>query len=191
MKIEAKMKSPTRVITGIVRLSFSNLFEPRQNDDGSKGRYDCCLLIDKSDETTIECINKATEGAKAKGIAEKWGGKAPKNFQNPLHDGDDKEDDQYSDTFKGVMYVNPKSKSRPGIVDKHGAKIIDPEELYSGCYVIAALSFFPYEMNGNRGVGIGIDNVMKWKDGESLAGKPSADNDFAGIEADDDEDDDI
>lgn len=187
--IEAKMKGDSRVVTGMVRLSFSNLFEPRPTDDGSKGRYDCCLLIDKSDKKTIECINKAIDAAKAKGIKEKWSNKLPKNMQLPLHDGDEKEDDQYSEQFEGKMFINPKSKSRPGIVDKHGAPIIDHEELYSGCYVLAALSFFPYDTNGNKGVGVGIDNIMKVKDGESLAGKPSASNDFEGIDIEDEDDD--
>lgn len=189
MAIKAQMKGETRVITGKVRLSFSNLFEPRKNDDGTTGRYDCCLLIDKDDKDTINCINKAIENAKAKGVADKWGGKMPKNFQIPLHDGDEKEDDQYSEQFVGNMFINPKSKSRPGIVDKHGARIIDAEEIYSGCWVVAALSFFPYDMNGNRGVGVGIDNVMKLADGESLAGKPSAESDFAGYTDEDDDDD--
>lgn len=187
--IEAKMKGDNRVVTGVVRLSFSNLFEPRLNEDGSKGRYDCCLLIDKKDKKTIECINKAIEAAKAKGIKEKWANKLPKNLQLPLRDGDEKEDDQYSDQFKGMMFINPKSKSRPGIVDKNFAPILDPEELYSGCYVVAAISFFPYDTNGNKGVGVGIDNVLKVKDGDSLAGKPSANNDFEGVEFDDEDDD--
>ena len=191
MAIKAQMKGETRVITGKVRLSFSNLFEPRKNDDGTTGRYDCCLLIDKDDKDTINCINKAIENAKAKGVADKWGGKIPKNFQIPLHDGDEKEDDQYSEQFVGNMFINPKSKSRPGIVDKHGARIIDAEEIYSGCWVVAALSFFPYDMNGNRGVGVGIDNVMKLADGDSLAGKPSAESDFAGYTDEDDDDDDL
>lgn len=187
--IEAKMKGDNRVVTGMVRLSFCNLFEPRVNEDGTKGRYDCCLLIDKSDKKTIECINKAIENAKAKGVKEKWSNKLPKNLQLPMHDGDEKEDDQYSEQFTGKMFLNPKSKSRPGIVDKHGAPIIDPEELYSGCYVLAALSFFPYDTNGNKGVGVGIDNILKVKDGDSLAGKPSASNDFDGVEFDDEDDD--
>lgn len=191
MAIKAQMKGDTRVITGKVRLSFSNLFEPRKNDDGTAGRYDCCLLIDKDDKDTIACINKAIENAKAKGVESKWGGKIPKNLQLPLHDGDEKEDDQYSEQFEGKMFINPKAKSRPGIVDKHGARIIDAEEIYSGCWVVAAISFFPYDANGNRGVGVGIDNVMKIADGESLAGKPSADSDFAGVAVDDDDDDDI
>ena len=100
-------------------------------------------------------------------------------------------DRQYSEQFAGNMFINPKAKSRPGIVDKHGARIIDAEEIYSGCWVVAALSFFPYDMNGNRGVGVGIDNVMKLADGESLAGKPSAESDFAGYTDEDDDDDDL
>lgn len=187
--IKATMKGESRVVTGVVRLSFCNLFEPRKNDDGTTGKYDCCLLIPKSDTDTIACINKAIDAAKAKGIKERWGNKLPKNLQIPLRDGDEKEDDQYSDQFRGNCFINPKSKSRPGMVDRNGARILDAEELYSGCYVIAALSFFPYEISGNRGVGVGIDNIMKIKDGESLCGRPGTESDFAGVQFDDDEED--
>lgn len=187
-KIKATMKGETRVVTGLVRLAFVNLFSPRVNDDGTPGRYDVCLLIDKSDKDTIDCINKAVEAAKARGIKEKWAGKLPKNLLLPLKDGDDREDDQYGG-FENCMYLNARSKSRPGIVDKHGAQILDEEELYSGCYALCGISFFPYD-NNSKGIGVSIDNVMKVKDGESLAGKPTASSDFDGIELDDDDDDD-
>lgn len=55
--------------------------------------------------------------------------------------------------------------------------------------MLAALSFFPYEISGNRGVGVGIDNIMKIKDGESLCGRPGTESDFAGVQFDDDEED--
>lgn len=187
-KITAKMKGDTRVVTGVVRLSFNHLFEPRANDDGTPGRYDCCLLIDKTDEETIKCVNEAIKNAKAKGVTEKWGNKVPANLQTPLHDGDEKEDDQYSSDFVGKMYLNPKSKQKPGMVDKNCAPIMDPEDLYSGCYILAALSFYPYNVNGKRGVGVGIDNVMKIRDGEPLGGRASADSDFGGVQVDDEDD---
>lgn len=187
-KIKAVMKGDSRVVTGVVRLAFVNLFSPRPNDDGTPGRYDVCILIDKDDKSTIDCINKAVEAAKARGVKEKWAGKLPKNLLLPLKDGDDREDDQYGG-FENCMFLNARSKSRPGIVDKTGAKILDEEELYSGCYALCGLSFFPYD-NNSKGVGVSIDNVMKIKDGEALAGKPSAESDFAGVAIDDDEDDD-
>lgn len=189
MAIKAQLKGETRVITGKVRLAFVNLFSPRVNDDGTQGKYDVCILIDKEDKDTIKAINKAVENAQAKGVKEKWAGKLPKKLTLPLHDCDDREDDQYGG-FDNVMYLNAKSKSRPAIVDKKLNRILDEEELYSGCYAICAISFYPYAASANNGVGVAIDNVMKIADGEHLAGKPAAESDFEGMNFDDDDEDD-
>ena len=42
---------------------------------------------------------------------------------------------------------------------------------------------------GNRGIAVGLNNVMKFKDDDSLGGRASADADFAEIKDDDDDDD--
>ena len=42
----------TKVITGKVRFSYANVFEPRKNDDGTE-KYSVSLLIDKDDTKTI------------------------------------------------------------------------------------------------------------------------------------------
>ena len=43
------------------------------------------------------------------------------------------------------------------------------------------MKFFGYSQNGRRGIGCGLGNVMKIRDGEPLAGGASAAADFAGI----------
>lgn len=180
------MKGEARVVTGLVRLAFCHVFEPRLNDDGSKGKYGVCLIIPKGDKETVQCIKKAVEAAKARGVRELWHNKLPSKLALPLQDGDDRDDAR--EEFAGAYYMNAKSKNRPGVVDKHLAPILDEEELYSGCWAVVSLSFFPYQANGNNGVAAGLDNIMKVKDDESFSGKPDAGSDFAGIEADDDDD---
>lgn len=187
--IKAQMKGEDRVITGLVRLSFVHLFTPRTGDNGEPDKYGVCLLIDKDDKETVRCINKAVEAAKARGLRERWGGKMPKKLMTPLNDGDEREDGR--EEYAGKYYVNAKSKSRPGVVDRNCHRIMDEEEVYSGCYAVCAISFFPYAATGNNGVGCSIDNVMKVKDGEPLAGKPAAESDFGGVEIPDDDDDDL
>ena len=48
-------------------------------------------------------------------------------------------------------------------------------------YARVTLNFFSFNSNGNKGVGCGLGNVMKTRDGEPLAGGASAASDFEGI----------
>ena len=102
----------------------------------------------------------------------------------PLRDGDDKDDEVY----EGMLYVNAKSNTRPGIVDRDKNPIADEEEIYSGVWAIVSVTFYPYDTNGNRGVACGLNNIMKFKDDEKLGGRTSAENDFADIDNEDDDD---
>lgn len=40
------------------------------------------------------------------------------------------------------------------------------------------LNFFPYNTNGNRGVGCGLNNVQKTREGDPLTGRTTAAEDF-------------
>ncbi|MBR5878844.1 MAG: DUF2815 family protein, partial [Akkermansia sp.] len=55
---------------------------------------------------------------------------------------------------------------------------LDSEDFYSGCWGAASVNFFPYDSNGNKGVGVGLNNVIKTRDDERLSGGSSAEADF-------------
>ena len=61
--------------------------------------------------------------------------------------------------------------------------------MYSGCYGRASINFYPYSVNGNKGVGVGLNNVQKLTDGERLGGsRATAESDFGdGFEDSDDD----
>jgi hypothetical protein len=65
---------------------------------------------------------------------------------------------------------------------------VDEDEIYSGVWAIISVTFYGYDVSGNRGIACGLNNVMKFKDGERLGGRSSADNDFADIDAEEDDD---
>ena len=48
-----------------------------------------------------------------------------------------------------------------------------------GCYCIASVNFFGYSKGKNPGVGVGLNNLMKVKDGDRLDGRIDANDDFA------------
>lgn len=176
----------TKVVFGPCRLSYTHVFTKYAPDgDTDNGKYMTNVLIPKSEKETVKALQQAIEVAKKSGIVSKWGGKEPKNLELPLRNGDtDKDDEVYEDCF----FINAKSSTRPGICDKNKNPIVDEEEIYSGVYAYVSVSFYPYDKNGNRGIACGLNNIMKFKDGERLGGRTSAENDFADIDAEDDED---
>ena len=181
--ITPKVKD-SKVVFGPCRLSYTHVFSKYNPDgDDKNAKYMTNVLIPAGEKETLAAIRKAIEAAKNSGIVSKWGGKEPKKLDMPLRDGDDKDDDVYA----GMLYVNAKSSTRPGIVDRGKAPIVDEEEVYSGVWAIVSVTFYPYDTNGNRGVACGLNNIMKFKDDEKLGGRTSAENDFAGIDEDEDD----
>lgn len=174
----------SKVVFGPCRLSYTHVFQKYVATGDTDGKYMTNILIPKDETETIKAIQAAIETAKKSGIVSKWSGKEPKKLDMPLRDGDDKDEDIYEDHF----YLNAKSTTRPGIVDKHKAPIVDEEEVYSGVWCIVSVTFFAYDVNGNKGVACGLNNLMKFKDDEHLGGRVSAESDFGDIDMDDDDD---
>lgn len=174
-------EKPGKVITGKVRMSYVHVFEPAAIEGSTDQKYSVCLLIPKTDKVTLGKINQAIEEIKASDAAKAtWGGKVPTGptFKTPLRDGDEERGDK--EEYKGMMFVNANcsEKSKPQVVDKKGMPITSPDEFYSGCYGRASVNFYAFNKNGNKGIACGLNNLMKLDDGESLAGRSSASEDF-------------
>lgn len=173
----------TKVVTGEVRLSYANVWEPK-SINGGKEKYSVSIIIPKSDQKTIEKIEKAIDAAIEEGLG-KFGGKKPnkKAIKLSLRDGDVEKDDE---AYKDAYFVNANSMTAPQIVDMKVEPILDRSEIYSGVYARVSLSFYAFNVNGNKGVACGLRNIQKIKDGEPLGGKTSASEDFDALDADDD-----
>ena len=169
-------KATTKVVTGIVRLSYANVWEPA-SINGSKPKYSVSLIIPKGDTKTIADINAAIDAAIQEGAA-KFGGKIPNKaaLKLPLRDGDIERDDE---AYKGSYFVNANSTTAPEVVDRSLQRILDRNEVYSGCYARVSINFYAFNSNGNRGIACGLGNIQKVRDGEPLGGKTSAAADFA------------
>jgi len=176
--------NPTKVVTGVVRLSYANVWETKSINGGTE-KFSVSLIIPKSDTKTIEAINIAVDAAIEEGCG-KFGGKIPSKaaLKLPLRDGDiDRPDDVvYADCY----FVNANSNSAPEIVDKSLNTILSRSEVYSGVYARVSINFYAFNSNGNRGIACGLGNIQKVRDGEPLGGKTSAVDDFI---SDYDEDD--
>lgn len=177
------MRNKTKVVTGLVRLSFAHVWEPH-SIQGGKEKYSASLIIPKDDTEAIEKIEKAVDAAIEEGIA-KFGGKKPKKgtLKLPLRDGDlEKDDEAYKDSY----FVNANSMTAPQIVDANVEPILDRAEVYSGVYARVSITFYAFNVNGNKGVACGLGNIQKIKDGAPFGGGSSATDDFESV--DDNED---
>ena len=168
----------TKVVTGKVRFSFVNIFEPRASQDGGDPKYSVTLLIPKSDKATMGKIKEAMEEARQNFCAKNGSSALPAKPSNTLHDGDGQKDngDEYGPECKGHYVMTVSSKDRPVIVDAARNEILDRTEVYSGCYGRAAINFYGYNSHGKKGISAGLLSVQKLSDGEPFGTRGSADD---------------
>ena len=168
------------IMTPEARLCFPALFTPKVTQSG-KEKYTATLLIPKTvDITALQ--NIVTQTAQQQ-WPDQWK-QIPWN--NPIQDGDTavfrsgknvgkRKCDVYPE-YAGHWAVDATKQARdrnnqvvppPPVVDQNVQKVLDPEVVYSGCYVIANVNAWAYQ-NQQYGVGIGLNAVQKVRDGERL-----------------------
>ena len=174
----------TRVVIGPIRFSYANVYEPKKAEGSEEAKYSTSILIEKKQKEIEQEIRKAIEKEKQENLA-KFGGVIPKNLWIPLRDGD--VDRPENEDYAGHYFLNASSKTAPEIVDKKRQPILDKTAFYSGCYGYVSLTFYAFNKNGNKGIACGLNNIMKTKDGEPLGGRSRAEDDFAHIVLEEDE----
>ena len=183
----AKYMNPTKVITGPnTTFSYLNCWDPKAIQGGTP-KFSVSLIIPKSDVKTIEKIKAAIQAAYEEGQSKlKGNGKSVpvlSTLKTPLRDGDlERPDDE---AYKNSYFINANSGTAPGIVDADRQPILDRSEMYSGVKGRASINLYAYNVNGNRGIACGLNNLQKISDGTPLGGKSRAEDDFA---TEDDED---
>ena len=143
----------TKVVTGKVRFSFCNIFEPKASPDGGEPKYGVTLLIPKSDTATLTKINAAMNEARENFCQKNGASALPAKPITPLHDGDGNKPstgDPYGPECKGCYVMAVSTKQKPVIVDAFRNEITDPTEVYSGCYGRISVTFYGYNSNGNQ-----------------------------------------
>lgn len=193
---------------GPVRFSYLHIVEPRQNEDGTPGKYDATLLIPKDDKETLARINKAIDDAYQEAVTKMWGGKKPKEgyWFNPLQDGDapNRNGEERSESFAGHYFLAAKSSRKPQLILFRGGEVaengkvlkpgkleecINMDDFYSGCYGYASVAFGGFDNNNNKGISCYLNNLLKTSDGEPLGGgKSNAMEDFSAFASADDDD---
>lgn len=154
----------TKVTTPEFRLAFPSINKPDEKNDG---KYVITMLFDKSAD--LSALKSAAKSA----AVEKWGDKVPKDLRSPFLDGDEKD----LDGFAGCTYVRAKTKIKPVVVDRNRNEILEPNDVYAGCYCRASVVAFAYGGKGTSfepGVAFSLQALQKLKDGEPFGGRNAA-----------------
>jgi hypothetical protein len=173
------MANPDTVMTPEFRVSFAHVFQAQKAQEaGKKDRYGLTALFDFGmDDPRMAPMKNAAQAAAVEFFGDKL--KDPnfaKRLRTPFRDQGEKTDlDGY---VSGRVFFNCTSVQRPGLVDANVTPIINESEFYSGCYARATIRFFGYDQKGNVGVGVGLNNVQKLRDGEPLGGRSRPEDDF-------------
>lgn len=173
------------ITTGKVRASYVNIFQPRTPENGGEPKYSVTLLIPKTDAATINGIYAEIEKAKQEGAQRVFNGAVPPMCKTPIYDGDGyrPSGEAFGEECRGCMVMTASAKLQPSVVGLDMQPIINPGDVYSGCYIRANINFFAYNSNGNKGIGCGLNAVQKIEDGEPLTSRVSAEEAFGGANA--------
>ena len=185
------VKNHTKVITGKnTVMSYLNVNEPKVPLGGGTPKYSVSLIIPKSDTVTVAKIRAAIQAAYEEGQSKLKGTSKfipdLADLKTPLRDGD--KDRKGDEAYANSWFVNAYSTTKPGVVDADRNPILDSSELYSGIIGRASINFYAFNSNGNRGIACGLNNIQKLADGTPLGGHSRAEDDFADVDDDDDED---
>lgn len=173
------------ITTGKVRASFVHIFQPSIPQNGGDPKYSITLLIPKGDAAALNSIYAEIEKAKQEGV-QKFGGSIPPMCRIPIYDGDGvrpTSGEPFGEECRGHMVMTASAKLQPSVVGLDMQNILNPADVYSGCYVRANINFFAYNTNGNKGIGCGLNAVQKIADGEPLTARVSAEEAFGGANA--------
>ena len=160
------------LMTPEFRVSFPALFRARKANEQAEAKFSVSMLFPKGAD--ISALKKAADAA----AREKWGDKIPKKLKTPFLNQGDYDLEGYED---GAILIRTTSIQKPGVVDKNVQPIVDESEVYPGCYARATVRAFTYDVNGNAGVSFGLQNLQKLRDGEHLAGRTRAEDDFSPV----------
>lgn len=199
----AKEKKP-RLHSPIGIACFVHVFKPEQPGEKAKSKdpkYKMMLVIDKSTWKSDEA--KALKAACVAAAEAKFGADAKEKIKKgklkmPWRDASDYGDEGYGFPFdqEGAVMLNFSSREQPGVVDRKAKPLMKESEFYAGCKARVSYGVWAYDTDGNRGVTLFLNNVQKVADGERLAGRPDAEDDFDSVPGEDgaddgDDDDDI
>lgn len=178
----AKSKNLFRRVTGVVRLSYAHVGQPKDWGEGEEPKYEATALYEPGSETDkiiqrlIEDIFNAHDRSELADVelgenCELIG----KNVHDPIQDGNDHKNDEY----KGMLYFKATSKSKPALWEDNGDPMLDPADMYSGAFVQFSITGQAWRnKKGKAGISLYLNAIKFIEDGDELSGASASHDEF-------------
>lgn len=168
---------------GECRLSYVNIFEPAPPmNPGQEPVRQVSLLFPKTDQKTINVLVQNLNKIVAAGISAKFF-TSPQGLHNPLRDGDaEVASGNRGKEYAGMIFMSAKSWRPVGVVNRQNQPILDPDELYSGCWANVQISFKAFSRSGNKGIRVEINLIQKTRDDDRFDGADNPEDVFTVLE---------
>jgi hypothetical protein len=174
-----QQQKSTRIILPPALGAFPWLYKPRppmKNAQNPRFLYQVVLIWKKARKDELAELAAAVKAL----AAEKFGAQPKGKVRMPLRDGD--VDRPGYPEFEDSYFLTASSERKPQVVNLRGQPILEAdaeEEAYSGCTFRVSCVPYAYDVNGNRGVSVGMRNIQVVAKGPHLDGGVSAEAEFA------------
>ena len=174
------------------RLAFASLYHAKPFSDGGKPKFQAKFLIEKDRTEDIQVIKSEI----VKVATAKWADKTATILKGLMAEGKlcfADGDNKAWEGFPGNFYISASNDVKPATVDRQAKEVLEQSGvLYSGCYVIAKVSFWAQDNKWGKRVNANLRGVQFYRDGEAFTGggaasvnefeaqEPAAANTFAG-----------
>jgi len=168
-------------------LAFPHVFQPRPRAEGGEAVYSATGIFNPAQQQNP--AYKAMQDACMKAARDEWGEKVLlKDVRMPFRDAGEKSG-KYNGFNAGDMFINPWTKSKPGIVNAQRQDILLPEEVWAGQLVRLNITPYAWMNSGKKGVSFALNHIQIIKtDTPRIDGRAPASSAFDDGEVDDSED---
>ena len=171
----------SRVISPIGRVAYPNLVKARARAEGKQPRYSITLVWGPEvDLTDLKAQLKQL-------VQEEYPNGVPANFRSPLRSGAErrKDDGTYPEGFKADdVYAEFWRYEDRGLIPTvdHNRNEILQADVYAGSFGRVSFRPFVYAVEGNKGLGFGLEAFQKTGDGDPIGFAPvDAKNEFEAV----------
>ncbi len=153
------------------RVAYPTLVTARSRSEGKQPRFSVTLVF--SEDVDLTPIRNAINAA----AKIKFKGKIPKGLRSPLRPGTDREKDDgtYPEGFcETDTFIDFWKYEEYGIVpcvDEVKNDLL-PSDIYAGMMGRVAFNPFFYDVDGNKGCGLGLEAFQKTGDGTPIGAAP-------------------